>query len=285
MSREITIKGKDIVATLYDPREESNVHFSTRFSHVGHFKSIAVKGEEILYSPTASFHPFHSDGFPDEFETPIGYDEAKSGECFLKIGVGLERKKEDKAYTNWDMHEIVRRANIEAEEDADGCRFVVLDEHEGYAYRYEKSVCIENGRLIIAHALKNVGKKPLKTLWYSHAFLRYGGKSLDLTLPHGYTSYNGEEYLIKEPNGYSILLDERAKKGVCCNFHVLDGAENRQTLRFSERAVYRSVGDYPFYELQIYVNDRIVSIEPKLTIELQAEEEKKWSTTYELTIE
>lgn len=284
MSCELTIKGKDIVATLYDPRNEKDVHFSTRFSHVGHFKGIAVKGEEILYSPTAVFQPFHSDGFPDEFEMPVGYDECKKGEPFLKIGVGLERKKDDVPYTNWDMHEVVRRANINVREEGEKCVFTVCDECSGYAYCYEKSVCVKDGRLIVSHALKNVGEKPLKTLWYSHAFLRYGGKALRLALPHGYTPYNGEEYLIKEPNGYSILLDERAKKGVCCNFRVSEGAENRQALRLSDRAVYCSVGDYSFHELQLYVNDRIVSIEPKLSIDLQAEEEKKWSTAYEMTI-
>ena len=69
-----------------NPNETADSHLHTRFSHCGYITQIIQKksNEQVLGQPTEVFHPFHGSGFPDEFEIPLGYEEATCGECFLK---------------------------------------------------------------------------------------------------------------------------------------------------------------------------------------------------------
>ena len=100
----LLLENSDLRIEVCDPNETAEHHLHTRFSHCGYITQIIRKkhDEQVLGQPTAVFPPFHGSGFPDEFEMPLGYEEAAHGECFLKIGVGAEMKNSDAPYSNWD---------------------------------------------------------------------------------------------------------------------------------------------------------------------------------------
>ena len=278
MEEFLIIENGGMRVEIVNPENAKDKHFSTRFSHAGYITKIAVEGEEKLSRAVEEFHPFHGEGFPDEFEKPLGYNEAKTGDLFVKIGVGAEKKREEKPYTNWDMHEVAMPAETVAKKIENGYAFIQNFAFNGYEYYYEKKITVENGKIKISHFLKNTGLKNIDTLWYSHAFLRYNLKAeyLTLTVPEDCKIFNGEENINSCGNGvYEIPINEITKKGICYNWH----AEKTDNIQKLEK--YVAKGDYGYNELQVYMNDRIISVEPKLKIYLKRNEVKEWATEYE----
>ena len=85
---------------VFDPNNRKEKHFSTRYSHCGYIGQIVDKtnGKALLGVPTDEWNAFSGDGFPDEFEMPVGYENAVVGGEFLKIGVGRQIKDKNKPY-------------------------------------------------------------------------------------------------------------------------------------------------------------------------------------------
>ena len=156
-----------------NPNETADSHLHTRFSHCGYITQIIQKksNEQVLGQPTEVFHPFHGSGFPDEFEIPLGYEEATCGECFLKIGVGAETKISDKPYSNWDEHPVTQKAHTEVLRSPDSLTFIQMAELAHIGYHYTKGIALNGSKLVVTHALKNTGNDRWNTLWYSHVFL------------------------------------------------------------------------------------------------------------------
>ena len=69
--------------------------------------------------------------------------------------------------------------------------------------------------------------------------------------------------------------------GVCLQWDMSDAQENTQNLLNTHgRSIYQAVGNYPYQELQVWMNHRVFSIEPKLHIDLEPGQEKRWETVY-----
>ena len=91
-----------IRAHLYLPDSNNGYYRGTRFDWSGVISDLEYKGHTYFgkwykeeHDP--GFHD-HLAGPVEEF-TPVGYDEAKTGETFLKIGVGMLVKPEEAKYS------------------------------------------------------------------------------------------------------------------------------------------------------------------------------------------
>lgn len=113
-------------------------------------------------------------GLCNEFgiEKAIGYDEIAPGESFPKLGVGLLRRPDERAYNFFRPHEIVERFPMKAEIQADAVCFTVepLD-CRGYAARLTKTVSVRDNLLELCYQLENTGAKALATHEYCHNFM------------------------------------------------------------------------------------------------------------------
>ena len=278
---------------IYDPSARSDLHFSTRYSHCGYIKQIVCKknGRALLSSPKCDFDAFSGEGFPDEFEMPVGYDDALAGESFLKIGVGHQIKREEKAYINRDRHEICRLAEIGVCAKSSALLFTSSDSLGGYSYRYIKEISLNGDTVSVAHTLENTGGSCLNTLWYSHAFLSRKGnvEPVALKIPSFLRPVCGGAFLSKQRreqdavcDEYGIVLCSETDQGVCCVWESEQGGENRQTVLAGGKIIYTAEGDYPLQSLQLFINARVISAEPKLRINLAPRQTYRWSTKYQL---
>ena len=70
----------------------------------------------------------------------LGYDEAKAGGTFLKIGVGILRKPDDSPYSHYRLYEIVDGGKWSVKKSADAVEFTqeLHDASSGYGYVYRK---------------------------------------------------------------------------------------------------------------------------------------------------
>ena len=181
-----------IEATLYLPDAENGFYRSTRFDWSGVIASLEYEGHQF-YGPwyTASDPPIWDfeyrgsgivtgaqstiTGPAEEFSTPQGFDKAKPGDPFVKVGVGVLRRKDDSAYSPFSNYDLVDPGTWTSRPTANAVAFTqeLQDGGTGYGYRYQKTVRLTEGKpeLIIEHRLTNTGRLPIQTSQYNHNFL------------------------------------------------------------------------------------------------------------------
>jgi len=170
-----TLKSDQLTLTVYLPDAEKGFYRGTRFDWSGVFG--VEFGKHKLFGPWKGKHdPTNNDdivGPCEEFgnAAPLGYDTAKVGETFVKIGVGeLEKPKEEK-YNFFGKYKIARPGEWKVTTgDAKATFEQTISTASGYGYKYTKIVAVQNAEVRIQHVLENTGKVAISTDHYNHNF-------------------------------------------------------------------------------------------------------------------
>lgn len=173
----IKISNNTLTITLHAPDGEKGYYRGTRFDWAGVFESIEYKDCNYTEEWFEGYSPVRHDAVcgPAEEFSPIGLDEAKVGEPFLKIGVGMLEKMEGE-YDRFKLHKIVNpgKRTVEVTEDS-VIQGHVLESEEDFAYEYFKTVRLTGpDSFRISHRLTNTGSRPLKGDVYNHNFFTLG---------------------------------------------------------------------------------------------------------------
>jgi hypothetical protein len=189
---EARIGNGQITARIYLPDAKRGYYRSTRFEWSGAVYSLQYKGHEF-YGPwydrvdPAVINWVHQGseivagpcsalwGPVNEFETPLGFNEAKAGGTFIKIGVGVLKKAAEGRYNRYQPYDVVDSGKWTVKRNADSVEFTqeLSDPASGYAYLYRKVVRLVSGKpeMEIAHSLKNTGKLAIHSNVYNHNFM------------------------------------------------------------------------------------------------------------------
>src|SRR5947207_8768175 len=177
-SPEATISNKQIRVKMYLPDPVNGFYKGARFDWSGIINSVefadhtfygqwfskidptvrdvSYKDDDILVSVNTS-----AMGPAEEFQTPLGYDDAKEGDSFVKIGVGVLKKRNDTRYAFANVYDIVDHGKWTVNQTAKSVEFTqeLNDEATGYAYLYKKTVRLSDDKaeMVIEHSLKNTG--------------------------------------------------------------------------------------------------------------------------------
>lgn len=173
------ISSQNVSAKFYLPDAEHGYYRGTRFDWSGQIYSLKANGHEYFGQWFPKYDPKLHDsimGPVEEFRSQdggIGYADAQPGGTFIRIGVGVVRKPDDKPFAPFHTYDIVNSGKWSVKHGRDWIRFThELTDASGYAYRYTKTVRLVKGEpgMVIEHALKNTGKKPIRTWQYDHNF-------------------------------------------------------------------------------------------------------------------
>jgi hypothetical protein len=188
---QTSITNGQITAKIYLPDPVKGYYRSTRFDWSGAVYSLEYAGHsyygmwydkvdptvinwkwngtEIISGPCSALY-----GPVDEFQTPLGWDEAKPGGTFIKIGVGVLRRG-DGTYNRYQPYDVLNPGKWTVTKHKDSVEFrqELTDSDSGYAYVYRKVVRLAEGKptLVIEHSLKNTGKKKIESSVYNHNFV------------------------------------------------------------------------------------------------------------------
>lgn len=186
----IEIHNDTLKITLHAPDGEKGYYRGTRFDWAGVFAGIKYKDCNYAEEWFEDYSPVRHDAVcgPCEEFSPIGLEEAATGEPFLKIGVGMLEKMEGE-YDRFKLHNILntgRRTLTVAENSI--TQGHILESEQGYAYEYFKTIAITGeDSFRIGHKLTNKGSKTLKGDVYNHNFFTLGlletGSSRQLDFP------------------------------------------------------------------------------------------------------
>jgi hypothetical protein len=172
---EVTLSNGLIESTLYLPDQQNGYYQGTRFDWAGAFKRLDYKGHSYVEQWFETYNPKTHDAIngPAEEFTALGFTEAKPGDTFIKIGVGVLRKPDDKPYFFGTNYEVVDAGKWTVKTHKNYVDFShELMDATGYSYRYTKTVRLSKSKpeLVLEHRLKNTGQKPIETSVYNHNF-------------------------------------------------------------------------------------------------------------------
>jgi hypothetical protein len=285
-----------VKATLLLPDKEKGYYRATRFDWSGVIESLEFNGHSYFGQWFKNYNPKSHDaikGPVEEFE-PLGYDDAKIGEKFLKIGVGALSKTTDKPYSAFALYDIENAGTWKVKTRKDAVEFTQeLKDDSGYGYIYTKTVRLVKGKpqLILEHNLKNVGTKSLETNAYDHNFFlidnELTGPNIRIKFPFEISGTGRGLGTIAEFKGKEINFLRELKDREDMYISSVNGYTNdSRDYDFRIENVKSGAGvrikcDKPLSKLVFWANPKTSCPEPYIHIKAEPEQEFKWNINYE----
>jgi hypothetical protein len=286
-----------ITAKLLLPDAEHGYYRGTRFDWDGVIESLTYAGHNFFGKWFDRYEPTAHDaimGPVEEFrngETAIGYDEAKPGGYFMKIGVGLLRKLDDEKYSSYRTYPLFGPGKRVVTPESDRVIFQhELSNGEGYAYVYQKTVRLARGKpeLIIEHSLRNAGSKVIDTSVYNHDFYMIdkqpAGPSYRVAFAFAPHAKNDLKSLA-EIRGKELVYKRELNPGESV-FTPLSGfgatpADNDIVVENSAaKAGVREIGDQPLSDFNFWSIRSTVCPEAYVHMRIDPGKIFKWKITY-----
>ncbi|MEJ7606821.1 MAG: hypothetical protein WKF37_11270 [Bryobacteraceae bacterium] len=168
-----------LTAELYLPDAQKGYYRGTRFDWSGVIRSLKYRGHEFFGEWFEKHDPLVHDaitGPVDVFDPTgagLGYQEAKPGDSFLRIGVGLLEKPDESAFRSSYTYKLVDSGKWTVTKGNNWIEFVqTVPNRTGYAYLYRKRITFipDKPEMVIAYTLKNTGRKVIDTTLFNHNF-------------------------------------------------------------------------------------------------------------------
>lgn len=291
---QATLSNGKITATVYLPDEREGYYRGTRFDRSGVIPSLQYAGHQYYGEWFDTHNPLSHDGIvgPVEEFSPLGYEQAKAGEEFVKIGVGSLIKPDDRAYVFHRQYTLSDPGVWHIENDGQHIAFTHVLEHDRYPYRYQKVIRLPEGEptMILEHTLKNTGDNVLETRVYNHNFFVIDheptGPGYRVVLPGDTPSAQGAKGLADivtlEGNAIRFLREPRAGEQVY--FADLGAGQaikyDIDVLNIRSGAGARIVGDRPISKMVFWASPTTVCPEPYIDVRVAPGETFNWTITY-----
>jgi hypothetical protein len=182
-----------VKAKLWLPDAKDGYYRSTRFDWSGSIWSLESGGHSYFGQWFPRYDPLVHDSItgPVEDYAPLNYTEAKPGETFVKIGIGVLKKIDDQPYRFSTIYDLLDTGKwtVRTGPDFVEYRHQVIDPRSGYGYMYTKTVRLTAGKqqMTIDHTLRNTGTKAIETNVYNHGFFMLDsqatGPDITVTFP------------------------------------------------------------------------------------------------------
>ncbi len=293
---EATLSNSEIRASLYLPDPEAGYYRGTRFDWSGAIASLEWHGHNYFGKWFDRYDPKIHDaitGPVEEFLTNgagLGYEEAKPGDSFVRIGVGAVRKPDEPKYRQFSTYEIVDPGKWTVTKGADWIQFVhELRDTGGYAYVYRKKLRIVRNTLVLDHELKNTGRKTIATSVYEHNFFMLDGKPTGpesvvrfAFAPRATDPLNG----LAEVRGNTLvyLRQLQPRQTVATDLEGFGQTARDYDIRVENRqtgAGVRQTGDRPMSKLHLWSISTTVCPEAFIDLQIEPGKASTWRITYE----
>ena len=299
-------------AKIYLPDAKKGYYRGTRFDWSGVIASLEYKGHSYYGPFFQKFDPSVPDviigdtivagansaasGPVEEFigpdETALGYAEAKPGEAFCKIGVGVLKKPVEGAYSSFQHYTLLNSGTWAVRKGPDWIEFEQkVDCGTGYGYIYRKKIRLVKNKptMILEHSLRNTGSKVIDTEVYDHNFLsidqQSSGPDFVITFPFDLKA-TAELNGIAEVRGrrisfLKVLAHEDTLYTPLEGFG--DSAKDYKITVENQKTGSGVVitGDRPLSHLAFWAVRTVLAPEPFIRMKIPVGEEFSWKYTYD----
>jgi len=299
-----TIANGGLEMLLYLPDEEKGYYRGTRFDWSGLIQHVKYKGHTFFGDWKTTHDPANpedANGIASEFgmgefnmPAPLNFYEAKVGDCFIKIGIGLLKKVDDQPYKFMNCYEIIDAFPWTIQQGKNWIAFnQITTPYMGYAYRYTKRIEIngEYPMFTVYHTLENIGSKIIDQTFYCHSFYRVDdykiGGNYILEFPFVLESeLKWRGFAFTEKN--RLLFHKPVEQWA---FNLLKGFKsitehNRVTIFNKDTNTAMHIkGSEPPVRVNFYATPLTVCPEAFISINLESGEAMSWENSYKITVD
>lgn len=285
----------DLVVEVMEPDAPDRYNRGVRFTPIAAVLSARYDGVEYLFNPIDHDPIDDHAGLAAEFDLvtpdspddamPPGYHDARPGEGFVKVGVGVLAKQKQR-YSLFQHPTPIAIAPTTAEWHSDHAVFTQRCAGiNGYAYDLAATVRCAEAMLTIDWRLTNTGAKPLVTRQYVHNFIRIGGHDVgpgyDLHFPYSprVTGLASEQSV----SDASIQFDQRIPRWVNLEIFSPDTYAGPNTLTVTQTTAKRSIHcgtSLPNYRTAVHARAGYVSPEQFVELRLAPQESVAWRRSW-----
>jgi hypothetical protein len=283
---------------LYLPDPENGYYRATRFEWSGIISSLKYKGHEYFGEWKSTHDPlFHEDlcGPVEAAITPgLGYAEAKPGGKFIRIGVGILEKPDEKEYVWNQTCKILDNGEWTTDQGTDWIEFThEINSDIGYKYVYMKRIELKKDKpgFIIKHTLKNTGSKTIETDQFNHNFFvidnQLTGPDFVTTFSFAVRTESDLKDLIKIENHELFFTRDVRNESI---WLLLEGYGTEVKYHeISVRNVKTGAGihfavDKPIHRLAFWATTTTLCPENFIYVSIDPGEEEEWISDYTLFI-
>jgi hypothetical protein len=284
-----------IRARLYLPDKEKGYYRGSRFDWAGVMPELEYQGHSYFGLWFEKYSPTLHDAIvgPVDAFTPIGYEEAKAGENFLKIGIGMVTKTEEKPYSFVTSHPITNYGVRKVKKKADQVTFTHTLDDKAYSYVYKKTVQLIKGKpeMVLVYSLKNTGKQVIETTVYNHNFFVMDkqpiGPDFVVTFPFKLITETEAPPSLGKLRDNQILFEKELVNNDHLFYRSLTGFSDKASdydikIENSKTgAGVRITGDLPISKLVFWSAPRTVCPEPYTMIKVTPGETVTWKILYQ----
>jgi hypothetical protein len=294
---EAEISNGVLKAKLYLPDENNGYYQGVRFDRSGNMPELEFRGHSYFGQWFANYDPKVHDAImgPVEEFGSVDFKLKKPGETFLKIGVGMLVKPDNKVYTIRKLYENINPGKWTIRKHTDHVLFCHDLNDAEYSYHYEKDVILAKGKpeLILSHSLRNTGGITIETTVYDHNFFMIDsqpvGPGIEIIFPYD-ISFEGlgigqGKYAMPDGNKITFISDVDKDRVVYCSDvkgygTVADNYDIRIENKIT-RAGVRITCDQPIVRLPFWSCSTTACPEPYIAIKAGPGEEIRWKIKYE----
>jgi len=311
---EAEISNAQIRLRLYLPDASTGFYRGTRFDWSGVIGSLEYAGHDFypqwFQRSDPAVHDFIYEGAEivagpctavmgpaEEFATNgkgLGFDEAKPGGAFIKIGVGVLRKPDETKYDPFRLYPIMDGGKWTVTRKRDSIEFNhrLADRSTGYAYEYRKTVRVvgDKPQMVLEHSLRNTGKRVIETSVYNHNFLyldrQAPGPGCSITVPFKIRASQPPPNSLAEVKENQIVYS-KTLTGEDRVYLVIQGfgADAKDyDIRVENRNVgagVRITADRPLSRAALWAIRAQLSFEPFIDMKIEPGSEFTWKIKYE----
>lgn len=288
-----TLSNRQISAQVYLPDPEKGYYRASRFDWAGIVYQLNFKGHSYFGQWFDSYDPFLHEAImgPVEAFDPLAYDQAKPGEAFTKIGVGLVKRMDTMSYHFAKPYVILDHGKWSSKQRKGQIEFMHELTAGTYPYRYKKVIRLNDNKLVIDHTLINLGSSAIETSVFNHNFFYIDEKRIgpgyrvlfpfeikgDASGLGEFAVVNGKEVLYKK----ELQGNQRARIRVITGYSMSADDYDISIENTNSGAGVRIRSDKPMSRLLLWSAPKAVCPEPYTKIQIEPNKSFSWSIIYE----
>ena len=293
----LTISNDEVEMKIYLPDPENGLYRATRFDWSGVIGSVQYRGHEYFGYWKDTHDPlFHEDlTGPVEgyIKAGLGYEDAEAGGKYVRIGVGVIEKPDEKEYSFRNSYKILDHGKWTTDHGADWVSFRhELSSDIGFSYIYEKVIRLKSDGFIIDHKLRNTGPLAIETDQFNHNFFMIdgepSGRAFTIKFPYTVSTESDPQGFVEikdnkirfikdltEDDSFFLLLDGYTDAP---GDHELTVENNKSGAGVTFRV------DKPLYRMAFWACRTTLSPENSIWISVEPGAEEQWKSDYTLFV-
>lgn len=301
---KVTLSNGQIDVDVLLPDAQKGYYRGVRFDWSGIVDQVRYGKHTFLYSHDLNIYDSSFGvGTAEEFSPgicglpgPLGYKEAKTGEGFIKIGVGvLEKSSQENYHFLLGKYKLLDPGVWSVRSGKNWIKFTQEIKYKHWGYRYTKHISLTENKpeLIISRTLENIGIGTIETTHYSHNFMIFDREPIDanylMRLPFEVKLIDGGLDNFGSVNNGRIGFHGvvRQSEKIWAAFEgfgdsVEDNCiavENNKT-----KTGVRIIGNSPLRRFHLYVEPKMLCPEPFIYVIVEPNKQVNWQTTYLFSI-